>query len=104
MLFQLRGKTYVVGWRYEQQDNKRRPFRTTCTIQELKPDKTRIEVAKDKAECSHKDRFVKNKGRKVSLRRAYKHMGLTEEEILQIWEVYKKTIRGEDWELQYEHQ
>jgi hypothetical protein len=69
MLAKLGERTYHVTWRYAKnfgEDN----CHTSCLISEVSEDGTRFLIVQGNAECSIKDQFNKNTGRKLSLSRA----------------------------------
>jgi hypothetical protein len=54
-------------------------------------------VGSDKAECSVKDHFCKDTGRKISLARAMKDAKLPKEERTVIWEIYRNMKPNKRW-------
>ncbi len=68
MLVTLNGKRYHITWSHIQF-----PVRggvTECFIYEYQADGTKQLIIKGHADCSHKDQYDKNLGRKLSLERA----------------------------------
>jgi hypothetical protein len=98
------GEVYHVTWQYENRFEER--YKTHCLVSQIYPDNTKMLIVRGTAECSYKDQFNKNKGRKLSLSRALITERPTVEfptkEHLQIWApVFDRNLRKEFWDAYF---
>jgi hypothetical protein len=78
----LNGKLYIVKWRHQRMPNDSRG--TECVI--LNGDKETVSIAA--TTCSAKEQFKKDKGRKISLARAFKKLTFNKTERKVFWDEY----------------
>lgn len=88
MLVEIDGDTYIVKWKHIIPIDGWLRGRTDCEIKKV--DSTEIRMGS--AQCSIKDQYNKNEGRKVSLKRAIYHFELKEDR-KKFWEAYAE-MRG----------
>lgn len=84
MYLNFKGMNLRIFWNYQQLDRKT----VRCCITKAKDDFFAI----GQAECSSKDKFDKEKGRKLSLARALAAAGLTKSERICFWTAYFNRI------------
>lgn len=84
MKVEINGSSYFIDWRHIKSEVKSlSKFRTACSIR----DEALQLVATDLAECSLKDNFCRETGRKISLTRAIR--------------VFDKSVRKQIWEAYF---
>lgn len=84
----MKTKNYQIKWNYGIGDTK---VFTYCYLINAK------ETICGHAECSQKDNFSRDTGRKVSLARVMKKAELPKEERTEIWEAYRNMKVGGRW-------
>lgn len=79
--------TYIVKWKHEKKDTTYLLYDhlTRCIV---KTKDLHLPIVETTALCSKKDVFSKEKGRKISLKRALEKLHLTKQERIKIWKDY----------------
>jgi len=78
----------VVTWKYGNRNNGSISVHTICEINTINKER----ISRGMAQCSPKDNFCKNRGRKISLQRAL--LSFNVEQRLHFWEAYLKMRNG----------
>lgn len=93
MIIELIDGTFQVSWQYNTEEHSSAPESTTCVIKELFEEGPQVEIARGVAIVSEKDQFVKNTGRKISLKRALER-AFNKETRQIFWNKYAESRHG----------